>query len=59
MKMAEFMTSDSPYLCKEMLWDTPVVVTIDHVEGNHDVPIPDSSWSATSNSYRPRTKLVA
>ena len=43
MKMAEFMTSDSPYLCKEMLWDTPVVVTIDHVEGNHDVPIPDSS----------------
>ena len=43
MKMSEFMTSDSPYLCKEMLWDTPVTVTIDRVEGDHDVPIPDSS----------------
>lgn len=43
MRMAEFMTSDSPYLCKEMIWDTPVVVTIDRVEGDHDIPIPDSS----------------
>jgi hypothetical protein len=43
MKMSEFMTGDSPYLCKEMLWDTPIIVTIDRVEGNHDVPIPESS----------------
>ena len=43
MKMSEFMTSDSPYLCKEMLWDTPVVVTIDRVEGGHKVSVPNSN----------------
>ncbi len=43
MKMSEFMTSDSPYMSKETIWGTPVLVTIDRVEGNHDVPIPNSS----------------
>lgn len=43
MKMSEFVASDSAYLCKEMIWDTPVIVAIDRVEGGHDVPVPNSS----------------
>ena len=46
MLMNKFMESDSPYLCKELIWDTPVVVIIDRVEGDHEVPIPNSSKTA-------------
>jgi hypothetical protein len=37
-KLAAELFDDSPYLCKEMYWDSPVFLTIDRVEGGHKIP---------------------
>lgn len=42
MKVAE-LVADSPYLCKEQLWDRVLTVPIDRIEAGHSIPVPNTS----------------
>lgn len=42
-QISDYLAESSQYLCKELIWDKVLDLTIDRVEGGHNVPVPGTS----------------